>query len=245
MIDHRTGRFTSSGIFALIKSGRGADFSAPGLTYISEKRIERLLQRSLGAGQINSVAIKWGNMMEKILWEFHLEQDGYELVSQNSLFHPDPVLAEVWSGMPDLVNKEQDEIGEVKCYQLKKFAEYAICLMQKDIDLFRENFPQEYWQIVSNSILTGHKYGSAIAFMPYRRELELIINEIENTDILEKYGFKPWEYRFLVEDNIDDLPYIEIGGHFKNIVSFRFEVPESDKNLLTERVLLAKKILES
>jgi len=244
MKDHRTGRFTSSGIHVLIKGGRGSEFSAPGLTYITEKRIERLLQRSLGQN-VGSGAIRWGNIMEKILWEFHLEQKGYELVSAKSLFHPDPELSTVWSGIPDLINVEQDEIGEIKCYQLKKFAEYSVCLMQKDIELLRTDFAQEYWQIVSNSILTGHKYGTAIAFMPYRRELELIINEIENTDIMEKYGFKPWEYRFLVEGSIDELPYIEIGGHFKNVVSFKFEIPESDKQLLTERVILAKKLLES
>jgi hypothetical protein len=239
MIDHRTGRFTSSGIHVLVNSGRGNIFSAPALAYINDKRLERKLQRSLG-GTAGSMATRWGNLMEKVVWEYHYPH--MDLISKDYRFHPSEEFSGVWSGIPDLELKGQ-EIGEIKCYQLKKFAEYGICLMQKNIELFKSEFPQEYWQIVSNTIINKVKIGSAISFMPYRDELETIIYEVENSDMLDKWGFKPWEYRFLVEDSIDGLPYIEHGGYFNHIIEFKFEVPQADKDFLEERVRLAKKLL--
>jgi hypothetical protein len=43
------------------------------------------------------------------------------------------------------------------------------------------------------------------------------------------------------EDN--DLPFLVEGGHYKNLNIIRFEVPEFDKKLLTERVKEAGKLL--
>ena len=240
MIDHRTGRFTSSSIHKLIKSGRGKNdiFSAPGLTYIQEKNIEKKLGRSLGTDP-QTKPILWGALMEKIVHQTYLS-DSYTLISNDYRFHP--TLGKYWSGIPDM--EAPGEIAEIKCYQLKNFALYSECLMQKDIVCLRENFPQEYWQMVSNAIINNVPKATAVSYMPYKDELEEIRDAIENTGLLEKYEFNPWQFRYMVEDEIDYLPFIEKGGYFQNVTLFSFVVPEEDKKLLTERVKLAIELID-
>lgn len=243
MKTHRTGRFTSSSIHKLVKKGqKGAEFSAPGLTYIKEKRMEKLLGRSADDIEVYSRAIAWGNIMEKFAWLNHFKD--WSLISNDYRFHPS--LGDVWSGIPDL--EKPHFIGEIKCYQLKKFALYSDCLMRCNISgshiELKNEFPQEYWQIVSNAVINNVEYGVAISFMPYREELKLIQEAIEETDILDKFDFDPWKYRFLTELDVDELPYIEKGGYFKNVTTYSFVVPEEDKKLLYDRVITAKEYLE-
>ena len=64
----RKARFTSSGIYNLIKTGRGKNdiFSVPGLNYIEEKTLERKLGRSMSTNTY-SRDMAWGHLMEKIV----------------------------------------------------------------------------------------------------------------------------------------------------------------------------------
>jgi len=244
MKDHRTARFTSSKIHCLVKKGTSVGFSAAGLTYIKNKALEYKLGRSMDTFAY-SQAIAWGNIMEKLLYEIHLkDMDDYSLISSDYRLHPDPELSAHWSGVPDLEITGK-LVSEIKCYQLEKFAKYADCLMKKSVDLLRCDFDQEYWQIVSNACINGVTQGEAVVYMPYREELEKIQDIIENTDLLERYSFEPWQFRFITERHVEDLPYIELGGYFNNVTRFRFDIPKKDIELLTSRVKEAKNLFNN
>lgn len=225
----------------LIKSGKGKEvFSAPGLRYIREKQIELMLNRGLDL-DVYSRAIAWGNLMEKIVWMHHFPD--WDLISNDYRAHWSDEFFDHWSGIPDL--ETLGKIAEIKCYQLKNFAQYSYVLMQQDIQLLRNEFPQEYWQLVSNAIINRVDTVMAISYMPTKDELESIIDAVENTGLLEKFEFDPWQYRWLTEEPLDNLPYLPEGSRFNNVTTFEFVVPPEDKLLLTERVRTAIKFLDS
>lgn len=233
---NRLGKFTSSNVYKLIKEGRGKeDFSAPGLTYIEEKSIERKMQSCLDGGA-HTQSLAWGNFMELVVYSILGVQ--YQISSKETSLHP--IHGNFWSGSKDLftVNAQtgkMESIAEIKCYQKKNFALYTDCILKKDIELFKEQFPKEYWQIVSNVCIEGVEIGEAITYMPYVSEAELIKEMAENHD-----GADAWKYKFIRDLPIEDLPFLPDGGHYKNINKFAFVVPDEDKKLLEERILLAE-----
>lgn len=233
--DVRHGRFTSSQIHKLIKSGRGDfGFGAPALTYIDEKRIERKMKSSLDVGGY-SPSMAWGNFMERVLFEIlGLE---YQHTSDETKAHPDPLYAEYWAGSCDLI-VEHKKIAEIKCYQKKKFAEYAECLQRKDLDFFKKNFPDEYWQIVSNCIINEVPNGEAILYMPYESEMTTIREMVQNYE-----GPDMWKYRFIIERDDYELAVLPDDSGYENLNRFEFVVPKEDIALLHERVDKAVEIL--
>lgn len=242
----RGGRFTSSQIYKLIKSGRSkdAEFSQIGLAYIEEKRIERKLQDSIDTIFYSKIT-SWGNFMEKRAEKLIKEEDaGYSLVSNRTIIHIDEKLSEFWAGSPDFIHIndrfEVDYISELKCYQKKNFALYTECLLSKNLERFKNDFPAEYWQIVSNCILNHCDYGEAITYMPYISEAEEIKEMAANYD-----GADQWKYRFICENNIEELAFLKNESEFKNLNRFKFEIPKEDKELLTNKVKLAIDVLQS
>jgi len=234
---NRAGKFTSSMVYKLIKEGRGKndDFSAPGLTYIEEKGIERKMQSCLDGGA-HTQTLAWGNFMELMVYSILGVQ--YQISSKETTLHSKH--GSFWSGSKDLftVNNETGEmesIAEIKCYQKKNFALYTDCILKKDIELFKEQFPKEYWQIVSNACLENVEIGEAITYMPYVSEYEEIRQMAEDYD-----GADQWKYKFIRDLPVQDLPFIPDGGHYKNINKFAFIVPQEDKDFLESRILLAE-----
>jgi hypothetical protein len=229
----RAARFTSSKIFNLTKrDSSGNDWGAPAKTYIHEKQLEQKMGRTLDTDAY-SQAMAWGNLMEVIV--FQLLGDEYELCSKQTTLHPDKSLGKYWSGTPDLI-VPKIKVSEIKCYQPKKFAMYNDCLLQKDIELFKKEFAQEYWQIVSNCIIQECPIGEAISYMPRKSELLKIRKLIEETNILEAHNLEPWMFRFITEKPIDKLAWIPDDGYYNNETKFEFTVPEEDKELLTRLV---------
>ena len=229
----RIGSFTSSEIHKLMTNGRGVHgFGAPALTYIKDKRIEKRLGRSLSV-DVSSRAITWGNFMERRVFEMMgLE---YKLKSQDTVLHP---TIKGWSGSPDLI--ANDKIGEIKCYQPKHFSLYADALMSKDTEVLKKEAAAEYWQIVSNCIINNKSKGEGILYIPFQSELEVIRDVAMNYDGGE---FDPWDIRFIYEGADADLPYIPDFGYYQNLITFEFDVPQADKEALTERVELAIELL--
>jgi hypothetical protein len=224
--------FTSSKIFHLTKPGKGENgFCATALTYIEEKNLERKLGRSIDTGAY-SRDMAWGTFLEKRVFD-KLEY-GYELVSDKTVVHPS---IKYWSGSTDLIFP-QKKIGEIKCYQPKNFAKYTDVLLLKNIELLKTEFPQEYWQIVSNSIINKVLIGEAISYMPYQSELAEIREMAEYMDSPDQ-----WKYRFIAESEDSSLAYLPDNGYYKNLNRFEFEVPQEDKDFLTERVKLAGSML--
>jgi len=229
----RIARFTSSNIHKLMTTAKnGIDFGAPALTYIAEKNLERKLGRSLDT-EVSTRAITWGNFLEERV--HGLVDFDYQLVSKQTFTHP---TIPYWAGSPDLIAPKK-KVGEIKCYQPKKFAQYSDALLSKDIERIRKDFNEEYWQVVSNCIIQGLPNAELICYMPYKSELEDIRDAAANYD-----AFDQFKYKFIVDAEDSELAYLPDGGYYKNINRFEFEVPQGDKDLLTANVLRAGSMLD-
>lgn len=237
--EQRQGRLTSSRIHVICADGRskspitGVNWSAPALTYFEEKRIERRMQTCLDVDGAYSQPMAWGNFMELVL--FNILGLEYKIESKETRVHPSKSLGEVWAGSRDLIVPGV-KVGEIKCYQKKKFALYTDCLMLKDVELLKKQFPQEYWQMVSNAAIERVSVAEAISYMPYESEMEEIREMVRDYD-----GDDIWKYRFICEKPNSQLPVLKDGGYYSNITKFEFEVPQDDLDLLNDRVTLAKK----
>ena len=230
----RWGKFTSSNVYKLIKLNSKGDFQAPGLTYIEEKAIERRMMSCLDGGA-HTQSLAWGNFMELVVYSILGVQ--YQISSKETKAHP--VHGKYWSGSKDLFtvdkNGKIESIAEIKCYQKKNFALYTDCILKKDIELLKNDFPKEYWQIVSNCCIDDVEIGEAITYMPYISEYEGIKDMAENYD-----GIDAWKYKFIRDLPVADLPFIPDGGYYKNINKFAFIVPKEDKDYLEERIIQAE-----
>jgi hypothetical protein len=255
----RVGRFTSSSIAALVgvgkrpmteaelaarpKSGAGSKatliedasvLTQAALTYIAEKNMERRLGRSLNV-ESNAHGLTWGKFVERRA--FDLLGMEYKLCSADTIAHEE--FAEIWSGSPDLVKfDEGGTVVDIKCpITLKSFCQFADC---KTMDEVREEHPDGedyYWQLVSNAILTKSQYAELIVYCPYLSELKEIRDMASNYDgDQNKVAWINWAADA-------DLPYLPDNGYYKNLNVIRFEVPEEDKALLTEKVIAAGKLL--
>lgn len=229
----RIGSFTSSEIWKLTKSGRGIHgFGAAALTYIEEKQIELRLGRSISI-EAHSQAMAWGKFME--MWVFALMGMEYEITSYDTDVHP---TIKHWAGSKDLIQRDV-KISDIKCYYPKKFVQYTDALLTKDPFVIRQNFESEYWQLVSNAIINQVDHAEAITFMPYEKDL------VEIREMASDFqGDDQWKYRFIYENNKSALPYLPNGCKYKDLNKFCFEVPQEDKDFLTERVELAISLLK-
>ena len=143
----------------------------------------------------------------------------------------------MWSGAPDIIS--EDLSGDIKCpYTLKSFCEMVDIIETKDPEIFKAEKPEYYWQLVSNAILTGFDTALFVVYVPFEDELSIIRELAENYDgDQNKVAWIGW-----AQDS--DLPYLVEDGIFKNINSWKFEVPQEDKDFLTRRVELAQVELE-
>ena len=233
--EHRAGHFTSSMVYKLIKQTKG-EFQAPGKTYIQEKQIEKRIGSCLDGGA-HTQTLAWGNLLELVVYSILGTQ--YQISSKETNLHP--LYGDFWSGSKDLftVNAKtgkMESIAEIKCYQKKNFALYTDCILQKDTELMKADFPKEYWQIVSNAIINEVEIGEAITYMPYVSEAKYLKEMAEDQPDF-------WKYKFVVDLPVADLPFIPDGGYYKNINKFAFIIPDEDRELLTSRILQAEKIL--
>ncbi len=113
-------------------------------------------------------------------------------------------------------------------------------MIQKDVALFKSTFPEEYWQIVSNSIINEVPKGEAIAYQPYDSEAEEIYRFLLEQD--DYQDFK-WIAEIINSGNLHALPFQPDESEYPNLVIFEFDIPQSDKDFLTNRVLEAQKLL--
>lgn len=229
-ITTRAGNFTSSSIWRLMTNDRkGTGIGASGLSYIEEKRKEIRLGRQLQQEK-NPRSASWGNFCEKIVFEklplsYKKNPKGSRTVHATL----------PWSGEEDFTHDEY--VGDFKCFELNNFCN-AYDAASEGWEKLKEECPEIAWQLVSGSILTGKPKAELILFVPYRSELELIIQEAKEMD-------DP-RYRWLTFiDNEDELPYLLEDRHYKNLTSFVFDIPESDRTMLTERVEMATKLLNA
>lgn len=228
----RIGNFTSSKIVKLTTNGKKeGELSSPAKTYIEEKNMEREFGLSLGT-ETNARPLSWGKLIEKRA--FDLTGMEYVMCSNQTLIHP---TIDFWSGSPDAL-KGSDTVCDFKAPVTRK--SFHQLVKGGTIEYAREHHDDGdtyYWQLVSNSILTDSKYGELIVYMPYKSELadirEMSANYDGDQNKVAWIGFAGDE----------DLPYLKDGGKFKNLNVIRFEIPQADKDFLTERVKQAGKLL--
>jgi len=227
--EERIAHFTSSQIYRLVVGSKTVRDN-----YIQEKIIEKRLGKSLESGGGGQAAY-WGIFMEMVVFELL----GLEYKIESKLTDLHPTLGDVWSGSKDLIVPGV-KVGDIKAYQYKKFAQYAECLKRGSVEFFRSEFPQEYWQLVSNAAIHNVSIGEAILYMPYESEIPEIKKLAEAYD-----GPDMWKYKFIAESEIQDLPSLKDGGYYQNVNTFEFEIPKADTELLTAAVETYGKILRA
>ena len=259
--EKRTGNFTSSEVYKLIPTGsvpmskdelvefkkenpgskkrnKDSRFSELGKTYIKEKRNEILMGRSSSV-EVNTKPLKWGSLMEVVLFQKNELGLNYRMAHKLTIVHD---TIKHFSGTPDLIELGV-KIGEIKSFYPNNFCNLSLCLLEKDIELFKKDFSKEYWQCVSNSILCDVDRAEIIVYMPYYDELIDIIGQVQETNILEANNLNPTDYWFLQNDDINTLPFLPNDSKMSNINRMEFEVPKADKEFLISRIKEASELL--
>ena len=233
--EKRNGHFTSSQASRLCASLKNGNPSSAFYTYVNDVKYEIAMGRGIDV-DVNTKPLKYGSLMEILLFE----KIGLNYKMEHKLTIQHPTL-KYFSGTPDLI--ADVKIGEIKCFFPKNFCALSLCILQKDVELFKKEFQKEFWQCVANSILCNVPNAEIIAFMPYRAELIDIIERVEQTNLLEANNLNPSDYYFLTHDDIETLPYLPDDSKMKNINTFEFEVPKEDKEFLIERIKLASSMI--
>lgn len=240
----RVGSFTSSEIVALTKEGKKAGtFGAAATTYIAETNMERRLQRSL-TDECGAHPLVWGKFLEPRVNDLLPD---HTLCSNETVVHPS---INFWSGSPDgfKIDGTGKTVTDIKCpLTLKSFCQLVDPLYSgltgiDAMNAIRENHKDGekfYWQLVSNAILSNSKFAELIVYMPYLSELPEI--QLAAMGVQEDQLTK---HAWIAYAGEGELPYLLDGGYYSNINIIRFEVPETDKALLTTCVMKAGAMLE-
>ena len=193
-------------------------------TYLQELAYEKKLGRGLGT-ESNARPLTWGKFVESRVFDIlGLE---YSLVSTDTIQHPN--IAH-WSGTPDGVTKTS--VIDIKCpFTMKSFCELVEIIERNDIEYFKSEKPEYYWQLVSNAVLTEKTHAELIVYCPFQSELMDIRIACDNYEGADQY-----KLRFIAESSDEEIPYIIDGGNYSNINIFKFEVPASDIELLTNKI---------
>lgn len=234
----RVGKFTSSQIYKLTLEGRTKGTSGEkALTYIAEKRYEKRIGRSLDLEKAGRPAL-WGHYNESRVHS--MLGTSYQLIEDRTIQHP---AIDFFCGTPDCLNERENVVGDIKCYEPRKFCQYVDALTRAkesgDMAELKKDFAQEFWQLIANSILLNTKHIEAIVYIPYFSELQAIresVDDLDSEDDKRKYGF-------IKHSHYNELPYIADGCYYKNLNIFRFVASEDDKDFLIGKIVEAGKIL--
>ncbi len=220
----RIGLFTSSSIHRLMET------PAKSKTYIKEKIRELKLKAPISI-ESNAHPLSWGNALEGFVVEKHLDIN-YSYQSQKTLVHESGEFA----GTPDLDDEENSCVGEIKCpFTRISFIDLAEICEKADTEYFKEEKPEYYWQIISNAVLLKRKFGELIAYMPYESEMPEIIEFIEGIDDFQLQMDIQW----VIHTDVSRIPHLPNDSGYKNLYRFKFEIPESDKMELLEKIKIA------
>ena len=238
-ISSRAGKFTSSGIWQLMTNDRkGTGIGATGLTYIDVKRREKKLGRQIHQEKSFKSAA-WGTMMQHRVLNFLITSTEYKPVSDKRFEHPVLPL----SGSPDFIC--EDRIGDIKCFELDNFT-FTYDMATAGYEKLKEECPDIFWQLVSNCVLCEKNIAELILYVPYKDELKLIRDEDEWSKFLSHEQFEDKNFKWWINSltfmEDDELPYLLPGHHYPTLSHFTFNILESDKLALTNRIIMANKI---
>lgn len=227
--ENRIGRFTSSQIWKLMRPGKGKRiFGEIALSYIQDKRYERMLGRSIDS-ESNARPLEWGKLMEIYVFKERLGLE-YKLSSKQTVVHPS--YPDIWSGSIDTaVGKKV--VSDIKCpFTMREFASLVHGGTIESLRVDSDMGEKYYWQLVSNCIIAGCDTAELLIYVPYKKDLKAIQEYLS--------GFCKWiQYASEME-----LPWINEGGRFTDLTKIKFNIPTEDKAILTERVVAAGALLE-
>jgi hypothetical protein len=127
-----------------------------------------------------------------------------------------------------------NKVCDIKCpFSLGVYCDKADLMIANDVEGLKKKFPENYWQLVSNSILTGKPIAELIIYCPYLEELAQILTEVKDYDGDQN------EIAWINWANDDELPYLIKGNYYQNLYKMEWEVSEEDKQALYDRVLKA------
>lgn len=229
----RIGLFTSSQIWRLFTlSTDKKSFGKPALSYAKEKKREKRLGIEMNIDS-TSHSTSWGRAAEGYLYDTHIEAE-YSLRSNKTTVHE----SGLFCGTEDLLSSNC--IGEIKCPSTRtSFCDLVDIIETADIENFKKECPEYYWQCVSNSELKKTEYAELIVFMPYESEIPAFIEYIELIDDFQLQKDIQW----VLHEDISRIPHLKDEGEYKNLNRFKFKVPQEDKDLLIEKVKLASFLL--
>jgi hypothetical protein len=229
----RPGNITSSQAYRIV--GTPAVLK----TYILEKNIERKMGLNLKQ-DVQTRSMSWGHFCE--LW-VHEKKLGLSYTSSGKETFEHPTIP-FWKGSPDFRREDKRIIAECKGYERKNFSLYADAIRQNSTEVLKKDCPEEYWQLISNSIILDYDKIQPIAFMPYYSELPEIAKFIENMDDMElQMNFK-FIHDAIVSDRAKtELPYLNDNGYYEDMTTCILDAPKEDKEFLTNAVLGAGKSL--
>lgn len=224
--DSRTATFSSSQAYRLMTNNKkGTGLGAPALKYIKQVGYEMDLGRSI-SNEFEAKQTSWGTFLEKKVFRQRLDTSYQYAADKGRLYHPE---IKHYSGIPDFL-KDFDTVADCKCpFNIEKFCDKLKAL--EDYSTFKEQFPEDFWQLVSNLVLlraNGMKidYIESINYVPYLSELPDIRMDSE--------GEKSMKWLEWTNDN--GLPWLPDNGKYKNINIVRFRVMERDVDEWTERL---------
>lgn len=245
-IKSRHSNFSSSNIYKLCSKGRG-EFSIDNVgssffTYVKEKKRERKLKRDINS-KVHTRAITWGIVCELYVFDRKLDIKYSNMNNVGRLFHGE---IENWTGIPDTFIKKDLIVGDIKCpSSLIRFCD-LVDSCENGVSEFKKNHPEYYWQLVSNSILTGVNKAELLFFVPYLDELEKIYNFVDNLREIDlPDDLDLFQINFISEEiqsylNYGKLPlsvpYLPNDSEYKPFNTFVFDVDDDDVFFLTERV---------
>jgi len=238
--EKRVGFFTSSQISRLCASLKSGEPTTAFYTYVEDVKLELAMGRCLDI-EVNTKPLKWGQLMEVVLFQKKELGLNYRMAHKLTIVHD---TIKHYSGTPDLIELGV-RVAENKCFYPKNFAKLSLCLLENDVELLKSEFPKEFWQVVSNSILCDVDRAEIIVYMPYYDELIDIIGQVQETNILESNNLNPSDYWFLQNDDINTLPFLPNNSKMSNINRMEFEVPKADKEFLISRIKEAVELLST
>lgn len=233
--DIRIGKPSSSKAYLLMQDSRTKDpFSTQGMKYIKKKAVELVLQKTSEI-EFFSRQTAWGDFVELYVF-YKLLTSEWTYLAQNTQEHQ---TIKGWVGTPDYLRKAKKIVSDCKGYYPEKFLQYTACLKKNDIALFKKEYKEEYWQLVSNACIMGYKIIEPITFLPKRKTISKLQEFVDDMQPVDKI-----KYEFIFNDGqYEDyrLPHMHDDCKVKELNIFQFEVPQEDIDKCTERFKLAIK----
>lgn len=224
--EKRTGNISSSQVYRVMGTPKVLN------TYLKElSRAKRM--GCYMSSDSSARSLTWGKLVEKRV--FDLLPIDYKLTSKDTIVHPE---IERYVGSPDGVST--DAVFDIKCpYTRTSFCDLSEICEANDVELFKKEYPEYYWQLVSNAILTNKSKASLIFYLPYQKELDDIREmAMNNTDVsLESKLF------WLANGLDEDLPHQPNESGYNNMYALIFEVTEEEKQSLIEKIKIAVSLL--